>query len=547
MLLLMFFLIADLSRTSGFIDIPRAPQYDVSGIFSGSIMYSLPMYSADDDEGDPTDYNVVFRYGFGGRGEVALSMFTPTTFVASVSYLLIKERGGTPAIFGGIDDISYSPYISTVGRDDTVGFLEEKNYERACNGRPPELFSAYIAMQKSFGTLLNVVIGLGRGRFVGYGSRSHIFNTDLFVLGDNYTTEDHSGWAFGTFFGGSITFPFGIELMAEMDGRDGNVGIRYNHKYFSTTFAITKVEHFGDRRPFSPRYAFGLEVSNRGRPKAPKPGAIECIVQDMTSKQLLAHSLVDIKEINKRYRAPSGTFNMSLAAGNYTIVVSKTDYVDYIAKISVKPGIKTKMIFNLKKTAAAIQREAAMREREQSIKNYLEQGRLYFSREDLANAKRAFEMVLSLNPANLEARDYLATIEQKREQLISLYAATAQSRTQAKDYTKALEYWQKVLDLDPGNTDAKTAINRLNTQIAAAKKPAPKPKPAPKTTPKVAKKATKEEVEALFKKGVSHFTAERYDDALKVFNQVLALDPNHSGAKEYRTRTQARIEALRGG
>lgn len=545
MLLLTFFLIADLSRTSGFIDIPRAPQYNVSGIFSGTIMYSLPMYSTDDDDGDPTDYNVVFRYAFAKRGEIALAMFTPTTYVASISYVIIKERGGIPAIFGGIDDISYSTYISTVGRNDTTGFLEEKNYARYCNGRPPELFSAYIAMQKSLGSFFNVVIGLGRGRFVGYGARSHIFNTDLLVLGDNYKTDDHSGWAFGTFFGGSLTFPFGLELIAEMDGRDGNVGIRYNHKYFSTTFAITKVEHFGDRRPFSPRYTFGLEISNRGRRKAPTPGAIECIVQDMTSKKSLRNAMVDIREINKRYRAPAGTFNLNLPAGNYTITVSKPDYVDYIAKISVKPGVKTKMIFNLKKTAEALQRDMAMREKEQNIKNYLEQGRLYFSKEDFDNATTAFEIVLSLDPDNAEAKEYLATIKQKREQLIAYYAANARSRAQAKDYTKALEFWQNVLDLDPDNTEAKTAIANLNAQIAATKKPAPKPKPKPK--PKVTKKATKGEIEALFKKGVSHFTAERYDDALKVFNQVLALDPNHSGAKEYKTRTQARIEALKGG
>lgn len=401
-------------------------------------------------------------------------------------------------------------------------------------------------MQKSFGPFFNMVIGLGRGRFVGYGPRSHVFNTDMFVLGEDYKTEDHSGWAFGTFFGGSIKFPFGVELIAEMDGRDGNAGIRYNHKNFSATFAVTKVEHFWSSQPYSPRLTFGLEVSNRSRLKAPKPGSIECIVQDMTSKQLLANSIVDIKEVNKRYRAPEGTFGMNLPPGNYTITVSKTDYVDYIAKITIKPGVKTKMIFNLKKTEEALRREIALKEKQQNIKNYLERGKMYFSKEDLDNAKTSFEIVLSLDPEHPEAKEYLTTIEQKRKQLIAFYTANAKSRTSARDFTKALEFWQKVLGLEPTNAAAKTAIADLNAQIAAATKPKPKPT-TPKTKPKPVKKATKEEIEALFRKGVSHFTADRYDDALKVFNQVLALNPNHSGANDYKKRTVARIKALKGG
>jgi tetratricopeptide (TPR) repeat protein len=310
-----------------------------------------------------------------------------------------------------------------------------------------------------------------------------------------------------------------------------------------------KVEHFGNRRPFSPRYTFGLEIHSTGRREEVRPGSIECIVQDITSKQLLPNAFVDIKEVNKRYRAPEGTFAMSLPAGNYTITVSKTDYVDYVAKVSVKPSVKTKMIFNLKMTDEALQRATALKEREQNIKNYLEQGKFYLSKEDLKNAQTAFEIVLSLDPENAEAQEYLATIQQKRAQLISFYQSNARSRTAAKDYPKAIEYWQNVLALDPDNTEAQKAIADLNKQIAAVQKPAPKPQPKPKPspTPAVTKKATKQEIEALFKKGVSHFTAERYDEALKVFNQVLALDPNHSGAKEYRSRTRARIEALKGG
>ena len=247
---------AYLAGTSGFINIPTVSHYDLPGMWGGGFAYSRPLYTGDEDPNDglepePSDYNVFIRYGFAGRGEIALSMYTPSTYALAVSYT-IKKEGRGPAFFCGIDNITYSKHVSSLGRGDTVGFLEETGYLTEGGGRPPEVFSAYLGMQKSFGEIFNVVLGLGRGRFVGYGERSHVLNTDLFVLGDDYQTEEHSAWAFGLFFGASLKFPFGLEFIGEIDGRDASIGIKYHNKYATPTIAVTKIEQLGDRRPFSP-------------------------------------------------------------------------------------------------------------------------------------------------------------------------------------------------------------------------------------------------------------------------------------------------------
>jgi tetratricopeptide (TPR) repeat protein len=267
----------------------------------------------------------------------------------------------------------------------------------------------------------------------------------------------------------------------------------------------------------------------------PKIGTIECIVQDITTKGLLDNSVVEIKEINKKYTAVGGSFTVSLSTGNYTITVSKPNYVDYTTKVSVKSGVRSKLVFNLKKTEEALAREAALRVKEQSIKNYLEQGKIYFFENNLDPAKVAFEMVLSLDPVNVEAMQFLAQIEPKRTQLIATYAAEARSRTKRNDFAKAIEYWQKVLGLDLANSEAKRAIANLRARIAKVPKPPTKPK------------ITKAEIEALYKKGVSYFTEEKYDQALKLFKQVLAHNPNHASAKDYKKRTEARLRVLGGG
>jgi len=549
MLLIAVMLFAELTRTTGFIDIPTVPEYDAPGVFGGSIMLAIPWYS-DNPTGDtmnapdPMDLNLAFRYGF-GKGEIALSAFQFNTYALSISYLLKKEKGAAPALFCGVDDISYSPYVSTRGIGGDKGFLDEVGYYRSEGGRVWELFSAYFAMQKTIAPFINLVIGLGRGRFIGNSWRSHIFNTDLFITGSDYSTERFSPWAFGLFMGGSLRFPFGLEMSLEMDGRDANLGMKYHANFITAVIGITKVEYWGNFKPYSPRILFGLEASNKSMTGAPKVGSIECVIQDQTSKGLLINSTIDIKETNKRYKAISGTFAMSLPAGNYTITATRADYVDYIAKISVKPAIKSKFVFNLKKTEEAMKRDLALREKTMKISEGLNQGKVYFSENNIVLAKKSFDAVIALDPANTEALDYLSRIALKKTELLAVYANEAKQRAKAKDYKKAIEYWQKVLELDAQNAEATTAIADLNKQLAAAppKKPTTVTKP-PVTPPK---KATAEEIAAIYNKGVNYFSQGKYDEALKTFKQVLALDPNHKGAKDYRKRTETRLKAIKGG
>jgi len=547
MAFLMLFLCGQLCHTSQFIDIPSAPQYDVPGMFGASIAFSVP-FSTDDPipddlvEPDPADFTATLRYGFGGRTEVALSVYTLTTYSLSVAHLLARETERSPAFFAGLDDITYSTHVSTIGRGDTVGFIEEKNYTLVNGGRPAELLSAYVAMQKKLGQYFNIVIGLGRGRFVGYGPRSHVFNTDFFVLGEDYKTEEHSPWAFGVFFGGSIRFPVGVELIAEMDGRDGNVGMKYHHRLGTLTLAIGKAEHFWSPAPYSPRFTAGVEVNNRAMLEKPDMGSIECVVRDVTTDEILTDATVTIKETNRRYTAADGTFLLELNPGTYTMTVSRTDYTEYLAKITVKPNVKSTLVFKLKKTQAALQREAAEQDRDASIRNYMEQGKIYLSEDNLSEAEAAFEMVLSLAPGHEDAVKYLADVELRRTELITEYAQEARARTQRKDYTGAITYWQKVLDLDPENSEARTELAAVQTKPAA-----PAPKPKPKAPTQVTPKTAGQNIAELYNKGVSLFTQEKYDEALKIFKQVLALNPNHLEAQDYKGRTEARLKILRGG
>lgn len=53
-----------------------------------------------------------------------------------------------------------------------------------------------------------------------------------------------------------------------------------------------------------------------------------------------------------------------------------------------------------------------------------------------------------------------------------------------------------------------------------------------------------EEIDRLFKKGVEYFIDQKYNEALQIFNQVLAKNPNHKRAEEYKKRTISRLKIL---
>ncbi|MGB3341863.1 MAG: tetratricopeptide repeat protein, partial [bacterium] len=318
---------------------------------------------------------------------------------------------------------------------------------------------------------------------------------------------------------------------------------KYHHKYFSLTAALTKCEHFWSPDPYSPRLTFALETNNRFMLERPEVGSIECIVQDNSTKGLVPNAIIDVKEINKRYKAQAGTFDLSLPAGTYTVSVLKTDYQDYMAKITVKSGVKSKLVFNLKKTQEALAQGLALQEKQKKISTLLQQGKIYYSEGNLNDAKLSFQKILELEPAHDEASSYLGKIEPRRAELIAAYSAEARSRAKAKDLTKAMELWKQVLVLDHNDAEATSELAKIQKQIADAKKPVKPKQPTKPKEPKV----TQAQIDALYKKGVTYFTTEKYDDALKVFKQVLALDPNHAGAKDYKKRTEARIKVLKGG
>jgi len=344
---------AEFNRTTGLIDIPTAHILPAK-VWKFSTNGSITTTSKNIWEKKPADMDFSVSYGIADRAEVALSMFTFKDYVLDITYRLSKESKNVPAFAFGLQNITYVRYITEVGRGDEL--KEEEHVARQKNGwgddatyprRDSEQFSAYFVMSKTFGSWGEYHLGIGRGRFVGYGSRSKYFNTDI------YSDTEHND-AIGLFWGTAFDFFQGFGPMLDFDGRDFNIGLQYCSPYFRVCLAAVKLEHrLGGLQSLYPRFAIGGSVTTQAvvEERAPKAtGNLSGKVWDKTTaKPLKAVISFPGSELGSIITSvKKGRFNITLPSGIYVVRASATGYYWKQKKVRIVSGKTTICNFAMK-------------------------------------------------------------------------------------------------------------------------------------------------------------------------------------------------------
>jgi len=226
-------------KREAYIDIPTV---DLDPGLYINVSSSYPIKDVNDVKFDP-NIGIDFTYdNFGG----VLKWYDGLDIAVDLTYRIFSGSSNIPGLSVGISEIALHKFISTAGTDEV--FNDEKFADR-----PPEAWSFYIVAGKKLNRLIEVNAGLGRGKFVGYGSLSKYANTDIF------TGKHHEVWVFGLFGGLKVLLTNSLFFIAEGDGRDINIGLKYKNKLIKGTVALSKLETFGDsEHDFSPRVGFDL-------------------------------------------------------------------------------------------------------------------------------------------------------------------------------------------------------------------------------------------------------------------------------------------------
>ncbi len=523
----------DFNRTTGLIDIPTAERLETNVV---RVMTNTTFALGDDEYPVYLDFGV--GYGLLGQGEVALNAYTSKDYSIHLAWKLRNEEGWVPALGVGVQELTYRKWVSSVGQGVTTGFPDDVSYLKN-GGRPSERFSAYVVATKDFYPLGSYTLGVGRGRFVGYGPRSHWFNTDnLFRADYRDTTDPISDLALGLFMGARWELYPGLFLMLEYDGRDANTGVRFESKYFDLSFALTHLEQITGSPRLNPRVAVGLSGNNSWLYELPDEGTLWGRVVDAeTNIPLSARISFPGTAITSVETTGEGQFSVELPAGAYVVRASKDGYYWKQAKVTVSPGKRVRCSFTLRAKPSPEELE-----RSRLIEEHLNRGKAHLAEGELLDAASEWEAALSLDPDCAEARSMLSRVRRLIELEVGAHRTKALGHASRGELSKAISEWEVVLNLDPGNREATSQIRELKAKLAAPKRPPPKRPPVKPPKPKV----SPEEIAKIFNRGVSLFLAEEYEDALKAFKEVLDLDPKHEEARKYKEKTEARLKVLRG-
>ncbi len=207
-------------QRNSYIDIPSANFQD--GLFI-NVNGNYP-FSSESNFGFDPNAGIEFTKS---RINVGLNWFDGTDFGVDLAYQFHKSQ--TTALSFGIDNITFSKYISPLGADTT---FSDEIYEN----RPPEAWSFYFVGNRKFGKKFEFAAGIGRGKFVGYGPRSYLPNTDIFF------SDKHENFSLGLILGGKYSANDWLDLLLEADGRDINLGIQFDLGRFQAELSATKLE-----------------------------------------------------------------------------------------------------------------------------------------------------------------------------------------------------------------------------------------------------------------------------------------------------------------
>jgi|GEM_PF-1162965 len=112
----------------------------------------------------------------------------------------------------------------------------------------------------------------------------------------------------------------------------------------------------------------------------------------------------------------------------------------------------------------------------ESIRTLLEEGKAALQNNDNERAKRTFNRVLEMEPQNKVANDYIMKLTGSQSQAKVTAELIKSTYYQGVDcYVKgkieeAIQEWEKVIQLDPENQDARINIERAKAKLVAIKK-----------------------------------------------------------------------------
>ncbi len=506
-----FTLYSQTMRRESYIDIPSAK-------FNKGLFFNLNgSFPVNSENEVSTDINSGLEFAI-NRFNAIINCYSTSDFSLDLSYLLFEQNGVMPNLSFGIDNITYRQYISPIGGDTQNTYSDERYVPR-----PPELASTYLAATRKFSENFEITIGVGRGRFIGYGPRSRNLNLDIFF------DEKHEKYTFGFFGGIKFSIPNGPSLIIESDGRDANLGLQYEYGIFKGTLSIIKLEQFAsvEGSHLTPR--ININFSFRALSfEGPENAIVNINLRDQfTDKPIAGILTYGDGKLTSVNISITGKKTLRIKPGTYLFTLSSPEYKMKQAKLPLRPGQELNLTIKLEKKMTPDMESSIeltrLASKDYKNKNYLE-------------AKDKLEKALNLYPENEKAEEGLTLVLKAIKEKVNSLKEEALS-LESVNLSRAISLWQEVLNWEQSR-DTEAHIQDLRNRLTSLTKPKPAKKPTPvKKKPSL----STAQIEDLYKKGITEYVKGNYREAVNYFQRILNANPNHEGAKRYLNKAKEKL------
>ena len=174
-------------------------------------------------------------------------------------------------------------------------------------------------------------------------------------------------------------------------------------------------------------------------------------------------------------------------------------------------------------------------ERNQKVKEIYESGVKHYTQGELLRAGIEFNEVLEIEPEHKEAKKYLELIGKRLQDIVNkgefktvseLYYAQGAIFYINGEWGKAISQWKNALKLDSSNKE-------LSEFIKIAEK-------------RRHQEEALEKAEVLYRNGLAHYNEGKIKEAITELEEAIKLNPNHTKARDYLARAREKVSEMKG-
>lgn len=200
------------------------------------------------------------------------------------------------------------------------------------------------------------------------------------------------------------------------------------------------------------------------------------------------------------------------AEGNYDGALETYNEISPLAKGAKKEAVKEKI--------------AALKTKQKNrVAAITASGDKLYAEKDYKNALKKYTDALKFDEKNSKALNGITKINAKIEEDKEKFIALA-SQNKGSDNEKAVLYYRKVINLDPGNEEANRNLEQLTGSRSKAS-------------------INQKEIKTLYYEGVDRYVNGEIDKAIEIWERVLKIEPAHSEANNNIKRARAKLAAIK--